>query len=43
MTGMEIAAMSQARDRKNLRTALVVGMIAVASFATFVYKVWQFG
>ena len=43
MTGMDIAEMSKARDRKNLRTALLVGLIAVATFATFVYKVWQFG
>ena len=38
-----MGAMRTERDRKNLRTALVVGLIAVVSFVAFVYKVWQFG
>jgi hypothetical protein len=40
---MSSAAMNKERDRKNLRTALGVGLIVIASLAYFVYKVWQFG
>ena len=40
---MSSAAMSKERDRKNLRTALGVGLIVLVSVAMFVYKVWQFG
>ena len=35
--------MNKELERKNLRTALSVGLIVVASLAYFVYKVWQFG
>ena len=40
---MSSIAMNKERDRKNLRTALGVASIVVASLAYFVYKVWPFG
>jgi hypothetical protein len=40
---MTTDVMSKERDRKNLRTALAVGFIALASLAVFAYKVWPFG
>jgi hypothetical protein len=37
------AAMNKQRDRKNLRTALGVALIAIVSLGYFVYTVWPFG
>ena len=34
--------MTKELDRKNLRTALGVGLIVLVSLAFFVYKVWPF-
>jgi hypothetical protein len=31
------------RARRNLRTALILGALALASLASFVAKVWQLG
>ncbi len=31
------------RARKNIRTAIALGLIALASFALFVYQVWRYG
>jgi hypothetical protein len=35
--------MSRERARRNVRTALTVGLIALASLAVFAYKVWPLG
>jgi hypothetical protein len=43
VSAMTTDVMSKERDRKNLRTALAVGFIALASLAVFAYKVWPFG
>ena len=34
--------MNKQLDRKNLRTALGVGIIVLVSLAVFVWKVWPF-
>ena len=39
---MGSAAMGKELDRKNLRTALGVGLIVLVSLAVFIYKVWPF-
>ena len=31
------------RARKNVRTAIILGLIALASLGIFVYQVWQLG
>jgi len=31
------------RQRKNLRTALILGLLALLSLAAFVYKIWNLG
>jgi hypothetical protein len=31
------------RARKNLRTAIILGLIAVSSLGIFIYQVWQLG
>jgi len=35
--------MDRARARKNLRTGLILGAIALASLLGFIYKVWRLG
>jgi hypothetical protein len=40
---MVAAVMDRQRQRKNLRTAIVLALIALASFAAFFYKVWHLG
>jgi hypothetical protein len=39
---MSSTVMNKERDRKNLRTALGVGLIVLVSLAYFVYNVWQY-
>jgi hypothetical protein len=39
---MSATAMNKERDRKNVRTALGVGLIVLVSLAYFVYNVWPF-
>jgi hypothetical protein len=35
--------MDRQRERKNLRTALVLGALALCSLAAFIYKIWNLG
>ncbi len=35
-------AMNKERERKNVRTALSIGLVVLVSLAYFVYNVWQF-
>lgn len=37
------AELNKQRARKNLRTALVLGLLALASLAAFAHKVWHLG
>ena len=36
-------AVDRQRARKNLRTALILGLLALLSLAAFVYKIWNLG
>jgi hypothetical protein len=38
---MEAAVIDQQRRRKNVRTAIVLALIALASLTAFFYKVWN--
>ena len=40
---MNTAPMSKERDRRNLRTALILGAVAVALLLAVIYKVWHLG
>jgi len=37
------AAMDKARSRKNLRTGVMLVMLAVTFLLAFIYKVWRLG
>lgn len=39
---MSVTTADKERSRKNLRTGLLLALIALASLTAFVYKVWQF-
>src|SRR5690606_13237048 len=43
VSAMGTGVVDKERQRKNVRTALVVVLIALASLALFAYKVWQYG
>jgi hypothetical protein len=40
---MDMFNTERARARRNVRTALMLAALAIASLAVFVLKVWRFG
>ena len=40
---MSTGALHKERGRRNVRSALVVALIALGSLAVFAYKVWPLG